>query len=270
MQFSLAEDGQHADIDVDYRSSRSPQSLFNGHLTASNSDVRAGENPTLHNAALARTRPLVAGRVRQAEGGDAEAGGPARTGSARQRADTAPARSSDERRARSDRGRRAGVPHRLAGPAPVRPGARDALVAILCVRGAQSRGARRAARRGRLPPRAPPSDGYATQKLGPRPDLTSAIVAFTPRDPNRPILDHAFRRSSWSGWCLRRKPGSTCATRLRRLRCRGSVLRRHLHVPDRRRRNAGAAVDARGWRVEDRVVPAARTIGAGTALESSS
>ena len=30
--------------------SRSPQSLFNGHLTASNSDVRAGENPTLHNA----------------------------------------------------------------------------------------------------------------------------------------------------------------------------------------------------------------------------
>ena len=35
---------------MDYRSSKSPQSLFNGHLTSSNSDVRAGENPTLHNA----------------------------------------------------------------------------------------------------------------------------------------------------------------------------------------------------------------------------
>jgi hypothetical protein len=35
---------------------------------------------------------------------------------------------------------------------------------------------------------------YASQKLGPRPDLTSAIVAFTPRDPNRQVLDHAFRR----------------------------------------------------------------------------
>jgi hypothetical protein len=34
---------------------------------------------------------------------------------------------------------------------------------------------------------------YATQKLGPRPDLTSAIVAFTPRDPNRQVLT-AFRR----------------------------------------------------------------------------
>jgi hypothetical protein len=33
IQFSLAEDGLAADIDVDYRSSRSPQALFNGHLT---------------------------------------------------------------------------------------------------------------------------------------------------------------------------------------------------------------------------------------------
>jgi hypothetical protein len=49
MQFSLSEDGRRADIDVDYRSSRSPQALFNGHLTSANSDVRVGENPRRHN-----------------------------------------------------------------------------------------------------------------------------------------------------------------------------------------------------------------------------
>src|SRR5262245_58428021 len=45
---SLAEDGLKADIDVDYRSSRSPQGLFNGHLTSANSDIRVGENTNLH------------------------------------------------------------------------------------------------------------------------------------------------------------------------------------------------------------------------------
>ncbi len=49
IQFSLSEDGRGADIDVDYRSSKSPRALFNGHLTSANSDVRVGENPRLHN-----------------------------------------------------------------------------------------------------------------------------------------------------------------------------------------------------------------------------
>jgi hypothetical protein len=49
MQFSLSEEGRRADIDVDYRSSKSPKALFNGHLTAANSDVRVGKNPRLHN-----------------------------------------------------------------------------------------------------------------------------------------------------------------------------------------------------------------------------
>ncbi len=49
MQFSVSEDGTRADIDVDYRSSKSPQALFNGHLTSSNSDVRAGDNYDKHN-----------------------------------------------------------------------------------------------------------------------------------------------------------------------------------------------------------------------------
>jgi hypothetical protein len=47
-QFSIAEDGLSADVDVDYRTSKMPQSLFNGHLTASNSDVRAGDNEKRH------------------------------------------------------------------------------------------------------------------------------------------------------------------------------------------------------------------------------
>ena len=48
IQISMAPDGRHADIDVDYRSSRFPTALFNGHLTAANSDVRAGNNTQRH------------------------------------------------------------------------------------------------------------------------------------------------------------------------------------------------------------------------------
>ena len=48
IQFSVALDKSRADIDVDYRSSSFPAALFNGHLTASNSDVRAGTNYDKH------------------------------------------------------------------------------------------------------------------------------------------------------------------------------------------------------------------------------
>ena len=48
IQFSVALDGRRADIDVDYRSSSFPAGLFNGHLTSSNSDVRAGNNYDKH------------------------------------------------------------------------------------------------------------------------------------------------------------------------------------------------------------------------------
>src|SRR5262245_37473797 len=44
IQISIAKDGKRADIDVDYRSSRPPQALVNGHLRAANSDVRVGGN----------------------------------------------------------------------------------------------------------------------------------------------------------------------------------------------------------------------------------
>jgi hypothetical protein len=48
IQFSIAKDGRHADIDVDYRSAKFPNALVNGHLTAANSDVRAGNNTQRH------------------------------------------------------------------------------------------------------------------------------------------------------------------------------------------------------------------------------
>jgi hypothetical protein len=48
IQFSVALDNRRADIDVDYRSSSFPAALFNGHLTAANSDVRAGNNYDRH------------------------------------------------------------------------------------------------------------------------------------------------------------------------------------------------------------------------------
>ena len=48
IQFSIARDGERADIDVDYRSSAFPVVLFDGHLSAANSDVRAGDNYDRH------------------------------------------------------------------------------------------------------------------------------------------------------------------------------------------------------------------------------
>jgi hypothetical protein len=48
MQFSVSEDGLRADIDVDYRSSKPPQAMWNGHLSSANSDVRSGDNYKRH------------------------------------------------------------------------------------------------------------------------------------------------------------------------------------------------------------------------------
>ena len=80
-QFSIAEDGLSADVDVDYRTSKMPQSLFNGHLTASNSDVRAGDNEKRHEkrwSGFANWWSEVFGAVRfgdQADEGDGPLGG---------------------------------------------------------------------------------------------------------------------------------------------------------------------------------------------------
>jgi|HubBroStandDraft_2_1064218.scaffolds.fasta_scaffold00816_6 hypothetical protein len=48
IQFSISRDSKMADVDVDYRASGFPKGLVNGHLSASNSDVRAGNNLDKH------------------------------------------------------------------------------------------------------------------------------------------------------------------------------------------------------------------------------
>jgi hypothetical protein len=48
IQFSISRNERMSDIDVDYRSSTFPKALFDGHLTAGNSDVRAGNNLDTH------------------------------------------------------------------------------------------------------------------------------------------------------------------------------------------------------------------------------
>jgi hypothetical protein len=48
IQFSVSRDNKMADVDVDYRSSSFPKGLVNGHLSSSNSDVRAGNNLEKH------------------------------------------------------------------------------------------------------------------------------------------------------------------------------------------------------------------------------
>ena len=47
IQFSISRDHKLSDVDVDYRASGFPKGLLNGHLTAANSDVRAGNNLAL-------------------------------------------------------------------------------------------------------------------------------------------------------------------------------------------------------------------------------
>jgi hypothetical protein len=48
MQVSMSLDEKRADIDVDYRASKFPAALINGHLTSANSDVSSGNNFDRH------------------------------------------------------------------------------------------------------------------------------------------------------------------------------------------------------------------------------
>ena len=66
IQVSIAMDGRLADIDVDYRSSGFPVALLNGHLSASNSDVRAGDNAERHAERWLGISELVAKLLRRA------------------------------------------------------------------------------------------------------------------------------------------------------------------------------------------------------------
>ncbi len=198
-QFSISDDGLRADIDIDYRSSRSPQALFNGHLTASNSDVRAGDNPTIHNA---RWQGLVIwwqnifGKLKDATPKPVDLLG-------LDRPDSAPTPLPPDRPIN-------------AAPDRIEDAAQEFLTDWLIRRQYDQALAMLSSRSYacltlKSDPRSEQLDAagsrrellrlmeYASQKLGRRPDLTSAIVAFTPRDPNRPVLDHAFRREFMVG-----------------------------------------------------------------------
>ena len=75
IQFSLSEDETKADIDVDYRSSKMPGAMFNGHLTSANSDVRAGDNHDRHNnrwSGLAAWWQQVYGDLTRKQGGGSD------------------------------------------------------------------------------------------------------------------------------------------------------------------------------------------------------
>jgi hypothetical protein len=193
IQVSLSEDGLRADIDVDYRASKTPQSMFNGHLTASNSDIRVGENSTKHGA---RWNGLITWW--QAFGKLAE---------------VLPDQPDLLNLDRPDAPSTPLPPDRPISAAPdrvedaVQEFLTDWLVrhqydqalqflssrAYACLtlgddaRGQvlDATGARRELRR---------IMEYATGKLGPRANLTSAAIAFTPRDPKREVIEHTFRR----------------------------------------------------------------------------
>jgi len=194
MQFSLSEDGLRADVDVDYRSSKSPKALFNGHLTAANSDVRAGDNPKAHAGRwpglitwwqsvfgkLAENLPKQVDLINV----DRPVGPPTPL-----------------------------PPDRPSGASPdkiedaVQEFLTDWLVrkqydqalefmsthACACLTTSDNNtkspldaSAARKQLRALM--------AYATQRLGPKADLTSAIAAFAPRNPQQVVLDQSFKR----------------------------------------------------------------------------
>ena len=192
MQMSLAEDGLTADIDVDYRSSRSPRGLFNGHLTAANSDIRVGENANLHRS---RWGGLIAW-WQETFGHVEESATDARDLIDSNRPDAATPLPPD-RPAGDNPTRIEDAAQEFLSDWLVRHQYQQALEflsprAYACLVTSDER-------------RGQPLDAagarrelltlmeYASDKLGPRPNLTSSIVAFVPRDPKRVVVDHPFR-----------------------------------------------------------------------------
>ena len=93
IQVSATRDKTRADVDVDYKSSGFPKALVNGHLSSSNSDVRAGRNDEIHNSQWSGLnnwwRNLLSLPRETKKDAYAEAGGA--TASARAQAKTKPA-----------------------------------------------------------------------------------------------------------------------------------------------------------------------------------
>jgi hypothetical protein len=194
MQFSLSEDGMRADVDVDYRSSKNPQAMFNGHISAANSDGRAGDNPRAHNGRwpglitwwqdafgkLAENLPKQVDLINV----DRPVGPPTPLS-----------------------------PDRPSGASPdkIEDAAQEFLTdwlvrkqydqalefmstrAYACLNTSDNNtkspldasAARRQLRT---------LMEYANQRLGPKTDLTSAVTAFAPRNPQQVVLDQPFKR----------------------------------------------------------------------------
>ena len=194
MQVSISEDGLRADIDVDYRSSKSPQALFNGHLTSSNSDVRAGENPALHTGrwtGLILWWQDIFGKLNDHLAKDVDL-----INANRSVGPPTPL-----------------PPDRPSGAAPdkIEDAAQEFLTdwlvrrqydqaleflspnAYACLnltddaRGSEVDGAAAKRELRRLME-------FSTTRLGVKADLTSAIEAFVPRNPDQPVIDHPFKR----------------------------------------------------------------------------
>ncbi len=193
LQVSMSEDGLRADIDVDYRASKTPQSMFNGHLTSANSDIRVGENANRHGV---RWTGLITWWQSFGRLAEALPDQPDLLNLDRPDAPSTPL-----------------PPDRPSGAAPdrvedaVQEFLTDWLVrheydqalqflsprAYACLtldEQAQGRvldaaGSRRELRR---------IMEYSAGELGKHANLTSVVVAFTPRDPKRVVLEQAFRR----------------------------------------------------------------------------
>ena len=194
IQISMSDDGLRGDIDVDYRSRKAPQGLFNGHLTSANSDVRMGDNAKRHNNRWQGLIPWwqqVFGRVDESAG---ESGDVINS----ERPDAAPTPLPPDRPLGA-------APERLEDAAQefltdwlVRHEYEQALAflsprAYACLnledtgsnKPLDAAAARRELRK---------LMEYSAGKVGPVPNLTSAIVAFTPRDPQRVVVDQPFQR----------------------------------------------------------------------------
>jgi hypothetical protein len=194
MQISMSEDGLKADIDVDYRSSRSPQALFNGHLTASNSDIRAGENPTLHSGrwqGLILWWQDVFGRLQESMPKPIDVMG-------LDRPDGPPTPLPPDRPANAAPDRVEDAAQEFLTDWLVRR-QYDQALAMLSSRSYACLTLKNDARGEPLDAAASRRElrrvmEYSSQKLVAHANLTSVIAAFTPRDPNRTVVEHAFRR----------------------------------------------------------------------------
>jgi hypothetical protein len=192
VQVSMAEDGLSADIDVDYRASKTPQSMFNGHLTSSNSDIRVGENSLKHGE---RWNGLITwwqsfGRLAQA--------GPEQQDLLNIDRPEAPTPLPPDRPMGASPDKVEDAVQEFLTDWLVRRQYDQALDFLssrsyACLnlnedartQALDAAGARRELKR---------IMEYAAGKMGTQANLTSAVVAFTPRDPKRVVIDHAFRR----------------------------------------------------------------------------